>query len=183
MGMAGRDQRAFADEMADRLEPPETEAPAACVLDSGSTRLHPLIRPALDPDDQQAWDAAWTVEDVGQWRRHGTQMSGLALYGDLTPHLAAQGPVVLAHRLESVKILRDHGANEPALYGYITATAVSRAEIQAPARRRAFCLAVTTDGDWRGRPTSWSAKLDDLAYGEGADQRLVAVAAGNIAGY
>lgn len=147
------------------------------MLDSGTTRRHPLIGPALHAADQHAWDIAWTVEDTGQqWRGHGTQMSGLSLSGDLTPHLSGSGPVALTHRLESVKILSDRGANDPALYGYVTATAVSRAEIQAPERRRAFCLAVTSYGpQWRGRPTSWSAKIDDLAYGDGADQRLIVV--------
>jgi len=183
MGMAGRDQREFVDDLADRLEAPAADAPAVCLLDSGSKLLHPLIRPALDPADQQAWDVTWSVEDEdhGQWRGHGTQMSGLALYGDLMPHLAGWGPVTLTHRLESVKILPDHGANEPTLYGYITATAMSRAEVTAPERRRAFSLSITSPGTWRGRPTSWSAKLDDLAYGEGTDQRLIAVSAGNIA--
>ena len=180
MNMAARAQLEFAEDMADRLEPPAQDAPAVCILDSGTTRRHPLITLALDRADQQAWDATWSVEDIGQWRGHGTQMSGLALYGDLTPHLASQDPVVMTHHLESVKILPDRGANNPDLYGYITATAISRAEVQAPERPRTFCMAVTTHGDWRGRPTSWSAKLDDLAYGEGTDQRMIAVSGGNI---
>ena len=87
----------------------------------------------------------------------------------------------LAHRLESVKILPDQGGNDPDLYGHITAEAISRAEITAPERPRAVCLAVTAEGNhWRGRPSSWSAKLDDLAYGNGTDQRLIVISAGNI---
>lgn len=131
MDMAGRDQRDWAGDLADRIAPPEGDAPAVCVLDSGSTRQHPLITVALDPDDQQAWDATWTVEDIGpQWRGHGTQMSGLALYGDLTRHLASGDEFPLTHRLESVKILPDRGQNDPDLYGYITASAVGVAEVQ-----------------------------------------------------
>lgn len=183
MQMPARDQDEWADDLLDRIEQPDDEAPAVCVLDSGSTRLHPLIHLALHADDQKAWDATWTIEDTGQWRGHGTQMSGLALYGDLTPHLVGDDQVTLTHKLESVKILPDHGQNSPELYGYITASAVSAAEIQAPLRKRAFCLAVTSDvPNWRGRPSSWSAKLDDLAFGDGADQRLIVVAAGNIDG-
>ena len=108
-------------------------------------------------------------------------MSGIALYGDLVPFLTAIGPVQLTHRLESVKILPDRGANDPDLYGHITATAISRAEVNAPERPRAICLATTSGGDhWRGRPSSWSASLDNLAYGNGTDQRLIVVSAGNI---
>jgi len=83
--------------------------------------------------------------------------------------------------LESVKILPDHGQNEPDLYGFIMAEAIARAEITAPERRRVVCLAVTCEGDhWRGRPSAWSAKLDDLAYGEDDHARLIVVSAGNI---
>ena len=141
-----------------------------------------MITLALAEEDQQAWRVDWLGEDDSiQWSGHGTQMSGVALYGELTDTLIGNGPVELRHRLESVKILPDHGANDSDLYGYITATAMGRAEVEAPQRRRVYCLALTSEGDhWRGRPSSWSAKLDDLAYGDGEDQRLIVVSAGNI---
>lgn len=181
MEMEPTAQIEWVDEALRRVTPPPDNAPAVCILDSGATRSHPLIQPALAADDHQAWTAGWTPEDHGQWRGHGTQMSGLALYGDLVPVLVGNEPVELAHRLESVKILPDRGQNDPDLYGHIVASAVSLGEIQAPNRGRVFCMAVTADGDhWRGRPSSWSAKVDDLAYGEGTDQRVIAISAGNI---
>lgn len=144
-------------------------------------RTHPLIEPALAAADHQAWRAGWAPDDTGQWRGHGTQMSGLALFGDLTPVLVSNEGIAPAHRLESVKILPDRGENDPELYGHITASAVSVAEIRAPERARVFCMAVTAPGDhWRGRPSSWSAKVDDVAYGEGTDQRLITISTGNI---
>ncbi|HVB82685.1 MAG TPA: S8 family peptidase [Candidatus Binataceae bacterium] len=182
MEMAPDEQRAWADELAERIVPPGADAPAVCLLDSGSTQRHPLIRPALNAADQQTWDGGANVEDTGAaYGGHGTEMSGIALYGDLVPFLTGNGPVQLTHRLESVKILPDHGANDPDLYGHITATAIGRVEVNAPERPRAICLATTSGGDhWRGRPSSWSASLDNLAYGDGADQRLIVVSAGNI---
>ncbi|MCP4384358.1 MAG: S8 family peptidase [Hyphomicrobiales bacterium] len=180
--MDAREQREWNDELAERVQLPNDDAPSVCILDSGTTRPHPLIEPVLDAADQQSWNAVWPVEDTsGNWLGHGTGMSGLALYGDLVDPLAGNDPVVLGHVLESVKILPDQGANDPDLYGYITAEAMSRAEIQAPERARVFCLAVTAEGDhWAGRPSSWSAALDELAYGDGQDQRLATVSAGNI---
>ena len=51
----------------------------------------------------------------------------------------------------------------------------------APQRPRAVCLAITSPGDdWRGRPSSWSAELDALAFGEEDVQRLIVVSGGNI---
>jgi hypothetical protein len=181
--MEGSEQHEWADDFLARITPPDDDAPAVCILDSGTTHRHPLIRPALNVEDQKDWQFEPSVEDVSAngWGGHGTQMSGVALYGDLTDHICGQGEVKLTHRLESVKILPDFGANDPELYGHVTASAVSIPEIQAPLRDRAFCLAVTSSDTYlTGRPSSWSARLDELAYGEGETQRFIAVSAGNI---
>lgn len=177
------EQGQWSDDLARRIAPPPADAPAVCLLDSGTTGRHPLIRCGLSPADQQAYDRSWLVEDTSRQDHggHGTQMSGLALHGDLADMLATSGPVSLRHRLESVKILPDRGANEPELYGHITAQAVYTAEIVAPRRPRAICLAITSPGDhWRGEPSSWSAELDRLAFGEDDVHRLIVVSAGNV---
>src|SRR5690606_2660736 len=89
--------------------------------------------------------------------------------------------LVLTHRLESVKILPNSGANEPELYGAITAHGIAQAEVQAPERSRVICLAVTSpNGTAAGRPSSWSAEIDRLCYGEDGFRRLIVVSAGNI---
>lgn len=183
MGMDGAEQRAWAAELVDRLVPCADDAPAVCLLDSGTTFAHPLIAPHLSVDDQHAYHPAWPVEDTSPLGHggHGTKMSGTALYGDLMGVLDSVGPVAIGHRLESVKILPDVGAHDPDLYGAVTADGIARAEIAAPNRPRAICLAVTSQGDhWRGRPSSWSAKLDALTFGRDEIQRFIAVSAGNI---
>src|SRR5215813_5988398 len=115
--------------------------------------------------------------------RHGTLMSGVALYGDLEAALSHGGPVPLGHRLEMVKILPPVGQNDPELYGAITETGVSLAEAPAPRRRRVFCMAVTSDvGLGRGRPSSWSTAVDQICYGGGDRRRLMLLAAGNLRG-
>ncbi|MCW2387210.1 hypothetical protein M2333_000256 [Sphingobium sp. B11D3B] len=183
MGMDGAEQRAWSDDLAGRLVPCDNNAPAVCLLDSGSTITHPLIAPFLNVDDMHAFHGGALVGDTSLQSHggHGTRMSGTALYGDLTEVLDGNGPVEVRHRLESVKILPDHGANDPDLYGAITADSISRAEIAAPHRPRAICLALTSPGDHlRGRPSSWSAKLDALSFGRDEVTRFLAVSAGNI---
>lgn len=167
-----------ADDLLKRLIAPGLDAPAVCILDPGTTPAHPLLKPVLLPADLHAYDTAWTTDDRNG---HGTLMSGTAIFGDLAPVLSGSGPLVLTHCLESVKILPDVGQNDPRLYGYITATAVAKAEIAAPDRNRAVCLAVTSDPhSWRGRPTQWSSEIDNLAFGGSSDQRLFLISAGNI---
>jgi hypothetical protein len=134
MTMDGAEQRLWSDDLAQRIVSPPADAPAVCLLDSGTTYRHPLIQCGLNPDDQQAYDRSWSAEDTSTLGHggHGTQLSGIALHGDLADLLATNGAVQLRHRLESVKILPDHGANDPDLYGAITAQAIYAAEIVAP---------------------------------------------------
>jgi hypothetical protein len=117
---------------------------------------------------------------------HGTEMAGLALYGDLAPLLAGSESIKLLHCLESVKIYRADLPHDPELYGEITAQAASRIEIAAPRQnRRAFCLTVTADGRDEGYPSSWSGRLDELCAGiedgkKAVSSRLFFVSAGNV---
>lgn len=194
--MGPEDQGEWAKELRDRVVPPSADAPAVCVLDTGVTQGHPLLEASLDPADCLSCDSAWGTHDH---KGHGTEMAGLALYGDLAPVLASTQKVVLRHLLESVKILPPNGQNPPDLYGAVTAEATSRAEIQAPERRRTFSMSVAaTDERDRGQPTSWSAAVDALAAGRSFDpstrglnyldkgednaRRLFVLCAGNITG-
>jgi hypothetical protein len=172
------EQAARAADLAGRVDAPENRHVAVCLLDTGVTQSHPLLFVALDPGDVLAYDPTWPGGDS---HGHGTNMAGSALYGDLTPLFAGNGRVPLTHCLESVKILPDQGQNEPKLYGAITRESIARAEVQAPERRRAVCMAVTSDvGTNRGIPSSWSAAVDQLCFGEDDVRRLILLSAGNI---
>ncbi len=183
-----------------RTTPPPIHAPAVCILDTGVTRAHPLLEAVIAPNDATAVNPAWGPHDDGggpQNMGHGTEMAGLAIYGDLANTLSSTDDLHLKHRLESVKILPPTGVNDPELYGAVTAQAVSRPEITAPDRPRVFSLTVTAlDKRDKGQPTSWSASIDALSAGRIFDQtnhefryvvdgersatRLFVVSAGNV---
>ena len=181
----GRDeQRDACEELSERTEWPGIDVPAVCLLDTGVNRAHILIEPALAEADMAAVKAEWGVADSAQG--HGTGMAGLALFGDLTPHLAGAGVLSLTHRLESVKILPPDGFDptEERLYGAFTKQAVALPETGRPDRRRVFCLAVTNEDRTGWRPTTWSAAIDQEAagvteVGERVPARLFVVSAGN----
>lgn len=192
--MSGAEQGEWVRELLARTRYAAEDAPAVCVLDTGVARGHPLLEHSLSEQDSHACDADWGSSDH---QGHGTEMAGLALYGDMERLLASAEPVQLRHRLESVKILPPHGESLPELWGAITAEGVSRIEVHSPSRRRAFSMAVTADDSRdRGQPTSWSAAIDALAAGRSFDatskglvylddgqeptRRLFFIAAGNI---
>jgi hypothetical protein len=172
------EQAEWATDLAQRITTPVREDISVCILDTGITQSHPLIASALYLGDVHRYEPTWDASDT---HGHGTNMAGLALYGDLGSALASTQRVELTHRLESVKILPDQGENNPKLYGAITRDAIAQAEISAPNRARAVCLAVTSDIDTNlGRPSSWSAAVDQLCFGEENSKRLILISAGNI---
>lgn len=202
--MPAVEQAEWVEELRRRLHVAGPDSPVVCVLDTGIHDGHPLLADSLSEADVHVVDARWQTRPINP---HGTEMAGLALYGDLHQAVTTAHPVRLDHRLESVKILPDHGQNERDLYGAITARAVDRPEIEAPDRSRVFMLAVTApnaEADasqskhdvQRGRPTSWSAAVDALTFGRAIDDtdskltyldrdeprtpRLFVISAGNI---
>ena len=172
------EQIRWIDAALEQITQPKPGSPAICLLDTGVNHEHPLLQLVLAANDLDTCDPSWGAADH---HGHGTEMAGLAAHGDLTDLLAYTGPVLLSHHLESVKILPPYGATEPHLYGNITIEAVGRAELNAPHRKRNFCMAVTTtDSRDAGRPSSWSASIDSLCSGANDEtQRLIIISAGN----
>lgn len=170
-------QDEFVVSMAARIKPPSDAAVALTILDTGINHQHPLIRPALDDADLHAVNPNWGTHDH---HGHGTQMAGVALYGDLRGN-PGQGPIPLPYRLESVKILPPQGETPHELFGAVTQDAVAYCEIQAAQRPRVFCKTITSPMHQDGMPSSYSAAVDQLAFGDENDApRLIVVAAGNV---
>ncbi len=151
-----------------------------CVLDTGVNNGHSLLQSILSDEDCHTIKDVWGKTDH---EGHGTGMAGIAAYGDLIQVLSSSGRVNLSHRLESSKILPPPPEeNDRKLWGLFTSQGISLAEIQAANRKRIICLATTTTDDLdRGRPSSWSAKLDDITSGsDGSNKRFLVVSAGNV---
>ncbi len=162
-----------------RLTTPPANSPVVGLLDTGVNRGHPLLAPIISDADAQTLKQAWGAHD-GNQGGHGTQMAGLALYGDLTAVLGGDGPIELTHGLQSLKLIHPTDHHDPDLYGAVTIEGVSRLEVDAT-RRKVYCMAITTtDGLDRGRPSSWSAAIDNLAFGAINDTpRMILISAGN----
>jgi hypothetical protein len=177
------DQQAHAmDEFLRRVGIPEDADNALCILDTGINRQHRLLAPLVAGADIHAYRDEWGTDDH---HGHGTAMAGVCGYGDLASAMREGQPVSVPYRIESVKIFPPVGQNPHELLGAITAGGVAKVEIARPHRKRLFCLATSTDEDspHRGRPTSWSAELDQLCFPSEAGPgvgRLLCVAAGKV---
>ena len=177
--LRGPESRAWADALLARIDL-HGDPSAICLLDSGLNAGHPLLEPFSDPQVRLSARPEWGSNDqIG----HGTQMAGLALFGDLTPAVAGDSPVEVHSVIESVKILPPPPEQTPKeLHGVITRDAVHQIEITAAHRVRVFGMTVTArDSRDRGQPSTWSAEIDQLAAGvdDGGDPRLFILSAGN----
>ncbi|MEK4455247.1 S8 family peptidase [Paenibacillus sp. FSL L8-0506] len=173
------EQVAWAQDLLDRLVVDNDSDVFVSVLDTGVANGHMLLQPVINDDDRYSYDKHWSVTDTAG---HGTMMCGIVTYGDLKELLMGYENVNISHRIESLKIIPDKGENPPELYGDITEQLVSNAIIDNPQRKRIICMAVTapnyqTDD---GRPSSWSASIDELVSGYIDDiQKVFIVSAGN----
>lgn len=175
-----RDQAQWVANLLNRIELRNRDQVAVLVLDHGVNNGHRLLEPVLADQDRHTVEPDWGVTDD---EGHGTLMAGTAAYGDILAALNTNNVLIVSHRLESAKILPPLPATNPKrLWGYYTGQGISRAEVQAPRRRRVTCMAVTSVDDRdRGRPSSWSGKVDELASGYDDDtHRLIIISAGNI---
>jgi hypothetical protein len=184
VGMGAAEQQQWSADLMARLQPPGAgdEVPRVCLLDSGVNRGHPLLQPLMDPADLHTVNAAWGKDDMAN---HGTGLAGLVGYGDLHAALASNGPIAVSHRIESVKLTPNQGANfgDDKHHARLFLDGVTTPEARFGQRRRVFSSAVTAS-DYRdfGRPSAWSSTVDSLAsddIGEGAFPRLFVLSAGN----
>ncbi len=136
--------------------------PFITLLDTGVNRGHPLIAPLLAEGDLHAVVDTW---GTGDDQRHGSEMAGISLHGDLRGPLSSKEEHGVPHRLESVKILPPTGANPPHLYGWTAEEAARRVEEANPGRTRTFAMTTTALGNTSGWPSEWSATIDRLAFG------------------
>jgi hypothetical protein len=155
---------------------------SVCLLDSGVNRLNPLLADLIPEINLDSVNPAWTNSDSYR-QGHGTPMAGLIIYGDLIDPLSSSTQINVSNNIESIKIV-DRSANDPDLYGQITLEAIAIGEIMNPENKRIVCLAVTSpDNKYLGRPSSWSAAIDQKMFGSIEDRNnntVILVSSGNL---
>lgn len=161
------------------------------IMDTGVNNSHPLLEKIISDSDCDTCNPDWkTLDSDG----HGTEMCGIAIYGDLQKCLEQKSHIKIEHGVLSTKLLpQSHFKNEETSYGAITSEAISRSKIIYPNKNIINCLAVTEDEspNIEGLPSSWSATVDAIAAGKNIsipdessteinEKQLFIISAGNI---
>lgn len=155
----------------------KTEEKASILLiDTGVNNGHPLISDFLTDKNCNGYYSEKSYDDDG----HGTKMAGLALYGDLNLKLQTDFKEEIPFFLQSYRILYPN--NDKELYGYMTNEAILTSKDK---NTQINCMAIATnekENTKKGIPTSWSASIDNLAYGDenNINGRLFCLSAGNV---
>ena len=170
-----KEQGAWIDDLSSRLIINKDSKTSVCLLDTGINAGHKLLNPIVD--FCLSVEDGWGTDDH---HGHGTEMAGLAIYGNLLPKLQTELSVPIPFRLDSVKLLPPPSleATPPKLWGIKTSNAISLSIIEDPQKFYIYNCAVSASSqDHRGRPSSWSAAIDRTIF----ENRCVFVqAAGNI---
>lgn len=179
------DQRDFVNDLLKRLDFTLRSNTSVCLLDTGVNNGHKLLEPLLSDENMHSVNPTKGIYDIAD---HGTRMAGIASYFTLEDKLESSDSIVINHFLESVKLFDNSDDNHRELYGYVTESAISLAEIQNPETNRSICMAVTAPTNAiknDGRPSSWSGAIDSIISGaneiEKSDVRrkLIFISAGN----
>lgn len=192
-----QEQKEWAEELLERTSFNDSDL-SICILDKGVNNGHPLISPVLDDEDMHTTFEDRIVQDNSS-NGHGTGMAGIAIYFNLEGALESNNSIEINHKLESVRFVDEQIENDVDLYADVTSRAISLAEINRPNNKRVFAMPVTAGFDFNadkkdkryfrgdGKPTSWSAGIDNLALGnygaEDTDSRLIIISAGNTKCY
>lgn len=152
---------------------PELAAPAICVADSGILEGHPLLEPAMLPKRSRSFPAALgspIPQPPVSEARHGTNVAGVALYGDAGAAAVAKS-FVPGHWLVNARVLDDenefHADRMPFLRAVVE---------HAKDRCRVFNLSYGLE-QCEGYLSTQAAELDELTREFGV---LFVVSTGNL---
>lgn len=145
-------------------QPPEDDAPAVCVIDSGIQEEHLLLEPGVDkPTSRCFLPPPTTATDVADYVApggHGTRVAGTVLYGEL---IRRDGPYQLPCWIQNARILDAAGELPKALFPAALLHAVVTHFHRGPRKTRIFNHSVNADSHCRLRHMSaWAAEIDSL---------------------
>ena len=160
-----------------QLEPPESNAPKVCVIDSGIQERHSLLKPAIDSKPSNSWvpgEINNTADCVGNGG-HGTRVAGAVLYPRTIPRNGKEKAVcwIQNARVLDANCKLPKQLFPPDLLGDIVEFYYGQTGT------RIFNHSITGSVPYRSRYMSaWAAAIDQLTWQK--KDILFIVAAGNL---
>lgn len=175
IGISNKEQAEWVNELKTRVSINKENKVSVSILDTGINKNNIIIKDFIEDNGIVTYNEDWGSDDR---KGHGTNLAGVATYFNLEKLLDSNENIQINHDLESAKILPDNGDNEPELYGHITEQAVDLLKINRSENKRVICLATTAEESKDGKPSSWSAAIDNQIYCDD-DKTLFLISSGN----
>jgi hypothetical protein len=145
------------------IQPPDPNAPAVCVIDSGIQEEHFLVEPGIDKQSSHCFLPNTAATDIGDYVRpsgHGTRVAGAVLHGETIP---TNGTVSLETWVQNARIL-DADCNLPdELFPPAVLREVVKRYHESGRHTRIFNHSINANGPCRTRHMSaWAAEIDRL---------------------
>lgn len=161
-----------------KLTPPDDNAPAICIVDSGVQEGHRLLAAAID--GEQSWcyvpgEKDTDVADAVLPSGHGTRIAGVVLFGE---HIPSEGVLQLPFWIQNARILDQNNALRPDLFPASCLKQIVARFHEGARKTRIYNHSVAGRYPFRRRHmSSWAAEIDRLS----AENDLLFIqAAGNL---
>ena len=159
--------------------PPDADAPAVCVIDSGIQEAHLLLQAAIDQATSHCFLPSVNGNDVGDFvppGGHGTRVAGAVLFGEAIPR---DGTPQLPFWIQNARVLDGHNSMPVEMFPPEVMRAVVERFHQGPRLTRIFNHSINANVYSRTRYMSaWAAEVDSLCA---AYDVLLIQSAGNLA--
>lgn len=145
--------------------PPDDDAPAVCVIDSGIQEEHVLLEPAIDkassfcflPPPESPADISDRVRPAG----HGTRVAGAVLYGE---SVQRDDPCQLPFWIQNARVLDAAAYMPKSMLPAALIREVVHRYYNGPRNTRIFNHSINADSHCRLRHMSaWAAEIDMLS--------------------
>jgi hypothetical protein len=158
--------------------PPDADAPAVCVIDSGIQEEHVLLQPGIDQATSHCFlpgAAPTAVADEVAPGGHGTRVAGAVLYGDDVP---AGGTPQLLFWIQNARVLDAQNAMPVELFPPEALRKAVERFNDGPHQTRIFNHSINSRSYCRTRyMSSWAAEIDQLCNERDV---LIVQSAGNL---
>jgi hypothetical protein len=147
------------------LLPPQENAPAVCVIDSGIQEQHRWLEPAIDRPTSRCFLPGIHPDDVADYvspRGHGTRVAGAVLYPEQIQTAGFIDPVAW---IQNARVLDDQNRLPVNLPPEIYLQKVVEHFHAAPRFTKIFNHSINACHPCpRRRMTAWAAKIDELSH-------------------
>ena len=158
--------------------PPDADAPAVCVIDSGIQEAHVLLQPGIDQATSHCFlpgIAATAIADEVAPGGHGTRVAGAVLYGEDVP---VAGTPQLPFWIQNARVLDAQNAMPVELFPPEALRKVVERFNNGPRQTRIFNHSINSRSYCRTRyMSSWAAEIDQVCNERDV---LIVQSAGNL---